>query len=77
METAVHPFGRKPIPDRTRQMIWETPIPSSVKPWWTSLVGTIYKVKKEAPQLDILVASADMLTWEYAATSGGWEHQPY
>ena len=66
-----------PIPDRTWQTIWETPIPSSVKPWWTSLVGTIYKAKKEVLELDILVASADMLTRECIATSGGWEHRPY
>ena len=35
------------------------------------------EVNKGAPQLDILVVSADMLTWEHAATSDGWEHQPY
>jgi len=64
------PFIREelPIPDRTRQTIWETPIPSSVSPQRTSLVGTVYKVKNEVPQLDVLVANADMLAWEYVPT---------
>ena len=65
-----------PIPDRTRQTIRETPIPSSVNLRWTSLVGTIYKVK-EVLQLNILVASTDILTRVCVATSGGWEHWPY
>ena len=58
-----------PIPGRARQKtIWETPIPSSVSPQRTSLVGTVYKVKNEVPQLDVLVANADMLAWEYVPT---------
>ena len=33
------------------------------------------EVEKEVPRLDVLVANAGMLTWEYTPTSDGWEQQ--